>query len=35
MKILRKIIALRKREPDEIAEEDAVFELYMRALGEV
>ena len=35
VKILRKIIALRKREPDDIAEEDAVLEMYMQALGEV
>lgn len=31
--VLRKIIALRKRKPDDIAEEEAVMELYMSALG--
>jgi len=32
-KALRKIIALRKRKPDEIAEEEAVLDLYKAALG--
>ena len=32
-KVLRKIIGLRKRKPDEIAEEEAVLELYKAALG--
>ena len=32
-KVLRKIIALRKRKPDEIAEEEAVLDLYKAALG--
>jgi len=32
-KALRKIIALRKRQPDDIAEEEAVLELYKQALG--
>jgi uncharacterized protein (UPF0335 family) len=32
-KVLKKIIALRKREPDEIAEEEAVLDLYKAALG--
>ena len=32
-KILRKVVALRKRKPDEIAEEEAVLELYKAALG--
>lgn len=32
-KVLRKIIALRRRKPDEIAEEEAVLELYKTALG--
>jgi uncharacterized protein (UPF0335 family) len=32
-RVLRKIIALRKRKPDEVAEEDAVLELYKQALG--
>ncbi len=33
IKVLRKIIALRKRKPDEIAEEEAVLDLYKAALG--
>lgn len=32
-KIMRKVIALRKRKPDEIAEEEAVLEVYKAALG--
>ncbi len=32
-KIMRKVIALRKREPDDIAEEEAVLEMYKQALG--
>lgn len=32
-KIMRKIIALRKREADDIAEEEAVMEMYKEALG--
>ncbi len=32
-KVLRKIIALRKRDSNEIAEEAAVLEMYARALG--
>ena len=32
-KVIRKIIALRKREPDDIAEEEAVMEMYKEALG--
>lgn len=32
-KVMRKVIALRKRKPDEIAEEEAVLELYRSALG--
>lgn len=31
--VMRKIIALRKRDPDDIAEEGAVLELYAQALG--
>lgn len=34
-KTVRKIIALRKRRPDEISEEEAVLELYKQALGMV
>ncbi len=32
-KVMRKIIALRKRDKDDIAEEEAVLELYKEALG--
>ena len=32
-KILRKILALRKKRPDELAEEEAVLEVYKAALG--
>ncbi|MEP2782806.1 MAG: DUF2312 domain-containing protein [Pseudoruegeria sp.] len=32
-KIIRKIIALRKRTADDIAEEDAVLDMYKEALG--
>ena len=32
-KVLRKIVALRKREPDDVAEEQAVLRLYAEALG--
>ena len=32
-KILRKVIALRKRSADDIAEEEAVLEFYKTALG--
>ena len=32
-KVLRKVISLRKREPDDIAEEEAVLDLYRQALG--
>jgi len=31
-KVMRKVIALRKREPDDIAEETAVLEMYTEAL---
>ena len=31
--VMRKLIALRKREPDDIAEEEAVLEMYKEALG--
>lgn len=34
-KVIRKIIALRKREADDIAEENAVLEMYSEALGMV
>jgi uncharacterized protein (UPF0335 family) len=32
-KVMRKIIGLRKREPDDIAEEEAIAEMYREALG--
>lgn len=32
-KVMKQIIALRKRKPDDIAEEAAVLEMYMAALG--
>lgn len=32
-KIMRKVIALRKRDPDDIAEEEAVLEMYREAVG--
>ncbi|WP_370286939.1 DUF2312 domain-containing protein [Pseudooceanicola nanhaiensis] len=32
-KVMRKVIALRKRDKDDIAEEEAVFEMYKEALG--
>jgi uncharacterized protein (UPF0335 family) len=32
-KCLRKVIALRKRKPDDIAEEEAVIDMYRSALG--
>ncbi|NJM84528.1 MAG: DUF2312 domain-containing protein [Tabrizicola sp.] len=34
-KVIRKVIALRKRKPDDIAEEEAVLEMYKTALGMV
>ena len=34
-RVLRKVIALRKRKPDDIAEEEAVLEMYKQALGMV
>lgn len=32
-KVLRKVVALRKRDPQDISEEEAVLELYKEALG--
>ena len=32
-KVMRKIIALRKREADDVAEEEAILEMYKQALG--
>jgi len=34
-RVLRKVIALRRRKPDDIAEEEAVLEMYKQALGMV
>ncbi|WP_137700017.1 DUF2312 domain-containing protein [Marimonas lutisalis] len=33
VKVMRKVIALRKRDADDIAEEEAVLEMYKEALG--
>lgn len=32
-KVMKKVIALRKRKPDDIAKEEAVLEMYKKALG--
>ena len=32
-KVMRKVIALRKREADDIAEEEAILDMYKEALG--
>jgi uncharacterized protein (UPF0335 family) len=32
-KVLKKLVALRKRKPDDIAEEEAILEMYKNALG--
>lgn len=32
-KVLRKVVALRKRKPDDVAEEETILELYKSALG--
>lgn len=34
-KIMRKVMALRKRDKDDIAEEEALLEMYRAALGDV
>ena len=34
-KVMRKVIALRKRDKDDIAEEEAILEMYKAALGMV
>lgn len=34
-KVMKQVIALRKRKPDDIAEEEAVLEMYKTALGMV
>lgn len=33
VKVIRKVLALRKRDKDDIAEEEAVLEMYKEALG--
>lgn len=32
-KVMKKLVAMRKRKPDDIAEEEAILELYKSALG--
>lgn len=32
-KVLKKVVALRKRKPDDVAEEQAVLDMYLNALG--
>ncbi len=32
-RVMRKVIAFRRRKPDDIAEEEAIFEMYKLALG--
>jgi uncharacterized protein (UPF0335 family) len=32
-KVMKKLVALRKRKPDDIAEEEAILEMYKAALG--
>ena len=32
-RVLRKVVALRKRKPDEIAEDEAIIDMYKAALG--
>ncbi len=32
-KVLRKIVAIRKRDPQDISEEEAILEIYKEALG--
>jgi uncharacterized protein (UPF0335 family) len=32
-KVMRKVIALRRRKPDDVAEEETILELYKSALG--
>lgn len=32
-KVLRKVIARRKRDANEVAEEEAIFDLYLQAVG--
>jgi len=33
VKILRKIVARRRRDADEVAEEEAIFDLYLQSIG--
>ena len=35
VKVLRKVVALRKRDLDERKEEEAILDLYLQAVGEV
>ncbi|HBD92299.1 MAG: hypothetical protein A2092_08795 [Rhodobacteraceae bacterium GWE1_64_9] len=32
-KVMKKVVALRKRKPDDIAEEEAILDMYKQALG--
>ncbi|MBL4812721.1 MAG: DUF2312 domain-containing protein [Rhodobacteraceae bacterium] len=32
-KVMRKLVAMRKRDKDDLAEEEAILEMYMAALG--
>ncbi len=32
-KVMRRIVSLRRREPDDVAEEEAILEMYREALG--
>ena len=34
-KVIKKVIAIRKRKPDDIAEEEAIIDMYRSALGMV
>lgn len=34
-KVIRRLLALRKRDKDDVAEEEAILEMYMSALGMV
>ncbi|MBA4335244.1 MAG: DUF2312 domain-containing protein, partial [Methylobacterium sp.] len=34
VKVLRKVIAIRKRDANERAEEEAILDLYLQAVGE-
>ncbi len=32
-KVMKKVVALRKRKPDDIAEEEAILDMYKQAMG--